>query len=117
MSSVGVLTDEHVPGPCIAVLRSIGYDVVRAKDELSEGSADRELLRYAAETGRVVLTCDTRFTVANGAVVTDHSGVIYGEQAVLKRRPEDAAGAIEEILTTIPPTDLRGAECYLTDWM
>ena len=30
MSEPGLLTDEQVPGPCIAVLRSVGYDVLRA---------------------------------------------------------------------------------------
>jgi len=32
------LTDEHVPGPCITVLRSIGYDGLRAKEEFREGT-------------------------------------------------------------------------------
>jgi hypothetical protein len=40
MSEPGLLTDEHVPGPCIAVLRSVGYDVLRAKDEFEEGTED-----------------------------------------------------------------------------
>ena len=36
MSEPGLLTDDHVPGPCIAVLRSVGYDVRRAKDECED---------------------------------------------------------------------------------
>jgi hypothetical protein len=27
----GLLADESIPGPCIAVLRSVGYDVLRAR--------------------------------------------------------------------------------------
>jgi len=49
MSDAGLLTDEHVPGPCIAVLRSVGYDVLRAKDEFEEGTEDGVLLDVAAE--------------------------------------------------------------------
>jgi len=117
MSVAGVLTDEHVPGPHITVLRSIGYDVLRAKDEFIEGTEDGVLLGFAAETDRVVLTCDMRFTIADGERVTDHAGVIYADQATLQRRPEDAASAVDRIVTTVPAAALRGSEFYLTDWL
>ena len=68
-----MITDEHVLGPCIAVLRSVGYDVLRAKDEFEE---DGVLLELAAETSRVVLTCDKRFTIIGGERVTTHAGVV-----------------------------------------
>lgn len=116
MSGVGILTDEHVPGPCITVLRSIGYDVLRAKDEFPEGTPDRALLEFATETDRIVLTCDKRFAVVDGELFTSHAGVIYADLARLQRRPEDAAAAIDCILTTIPAEDRRGAEFYLTHW-
>jgi hypothetical protein len=116
MSEPGLLTDEHVPGPCIAVLRSVGYDVLRAKDEFEEGTEDEILLEFAAETDRVVLTCDSRFTIVDGDRVTDHSGVVYAEQTRLQRRPEDAASAVDRIAITVPPEDRRGSEFYLSDW-
>ena len=49
MTVVRFLTDEHVPGPCITVLRSIGYDVLRAKDEFREGTEDGVLLDSRAK--------------------------------------------------------------------
>lgn len=64
------LTDEHVPGPCITVLRSIGHDVLRAKDEFQEGTKDGVLLEFASETDRIVLTSDKRFTIVEGDRVT-----------------------------------------------
>jgi hypothetical protein len=61
-----------------------------------------------AETDRAVLTCDKR--------VTAHSGVVYADQAMLQRRPEDAASAVDRIVITVPPEDRRGSEFYLSDW-
>ena len=116
MSKPGLLTDEHVPGPCIAVLRSVGYDVLRAKDEFEEGTEDGVLLEFAAETDRVVLTCDKRFTIVDGERVTAHSGVVYADQTMLQCRPEDAASAVDRIVITVPPEDRRGSEFYLSDW-
>ena len=112
-----VLTDEHVPGPFVAVLRSLGHDVVRAKDELDEGAQDVGILRYADEGGRIVLTCDRRFTVVDGDVTYDHAGVIYAEQTILQDRPEDAARGVDPIVTTVPEGTMAGREFYLGAWM
>mgnify|MGYP002761952283 CR=1 FL=1 len=117
MSERGLLADEHVPGPCIGVLRSVGYDVLRAKDEFEEGTEDGVLLDFAAETDRVVLTCDKRFIVVDGKQVTAHAGVVYADQVTLQRRPEDAASALNRVLTTIPPEDIQSSEFYLADWL
>jgi predicted nuclease of predicted toxin-antitoxin system len=56
MNTPGLLTDEHVPGPCIAVLRSIGHEIVLARDACVEGASDARLLEFARENGYVVLT-------------------------------------------------------------
>jgi uncharacterized protein with PIN domain len=117
MTVVRFLTDEHVPGPCITVLRSIGYDVLRAKDEFREGTEDGVLLEFASETDRIVLTCDKRFTIVEGDRVRTHAGVIYADQATLQCQPEDVAGAIGRIVSTVPAEEMRAAEFYVNDWM
>lgn len=111
------LTDEHVPGPFVAVLRSLGHDVVRSKDELREGVDDERILEHARRTDRVVLTCDRRFTVVDGSVVDDHAGVVYADQPVLQARPEDAAAAADLLVSTVTETAMAGNEFYLSDWM
>ena len=116
MSEHGLLTDEHGPGPCIAVLRSVDYEVLRAKDEFEEGTEDEVLLEFAAETDRVVFTCDKRFTIVDGERVTDHSGIVYADQTMLQRRPEDAASAVDRIAITVLAEDRRGSEFYVSDW-
>jgi hypothetical protein len=117
MTSVGFLTDEHVPGPFVTTLRSIGHDVLRAKDQFREGTGDGVLLEFGDDSDRVVITCDNRFTIVDGERITTHAGVMYADQASLQRRPEDMAGAIDRIVTTIPLEDLRGSEVYANDWV
>ena len=117
MSGPRFLTDEHVPGSCISVLRSLGYEVSRAKDEFPEGTTDATLLEFAAETDLVVLTCDKRFTIIDGDHVSDHAGVIHADQEHLQRDPEDAVAGIDRIVSTMPDDERRGAEFYLTDWL
>lgn len=115
--SARVLTDEHVPGPFVRVLDATGHDVVRARDEFPPGTDDGILLEFAAETDRLVVTSDRRFTIVEGDRVTDHAGVVYADQSRLQRRPEDAARGIDRIVTMIPQDDRRGAEFYLSDWL
>jgi len=59
MTSVGFLTDEHVPGPFVTTLRSIGYDVLRAKDQFREGTEDGVLLEFGDDADRVVIKAVT----------------------------------------------------------
>lgn len=112
-----VLTDEHVPGPFISVLRSLGHDVVRSKDVLEEGADDRRLLEYARQVGRIVVTCDRRFTVVDGVITDDHGGVVFAEQTTLQARPEDAASGVDRIVTTVTPEAMEGGEFYLSAWI
>jgi hypothetical protein len=61
--------------------------------------------------------CDARFTIVEGSRVRTHAGVIYADQAILQRQPEDVAGAIDRIISTIMAEEILGAEFHLNDWM
>lgn len=111
------LTDEHVPGPFVNALRSLGHDVVRATDELEEGADDERLLAFARSVGRIVVTCDRRVTVVEGATTDEHGGVIYAEQSALQARPEDAAYGVDLIVSTIGAHEMDGLEFYLAAWL
>jgi hypothetical protein len=117
MTSVGFLTDEHVPGPFLTNLRSIGYDVLRVKDQFRERTEDGVLVEFEGKTNRVAIARDNRFSIVNGERITTHAGVMYADQASLQRRPEDMAGTIDRIVTTMPLEDLRGSEVHVNDWM
>ena len=117
MSSKRLFTDEHIPGPVVSVLRSLGHDIVRSKDEFPEGTDDIDLLEFSAEQGRTVLTADKRFAIVDGTVVSEHAGVIYADQSILQRRPEDAGEAVDRILSLVPPEERYGSEFYLGHWI
>ncbi len=51
-------TDADVRGPLIKALRSAGWDIVRAIDEMVEGTKDPPHFERAAKLGRVLVTND-----------------------------------------------------------
>jgi predicted nuclease of predicted toxin-antitoxin system len=55
-----LFADENFPGPAVRELRSLGHDVVYAKETM-RGAADRDVLRAAQDQVRVLLTCDKDF--------------------------------------------------------
>lgn len=111
------LADEHVPGPFVAVLGSLGHDVARVKNVLREGADDGDLIEYAASVGRIVITCDRRSTLVDGTLRSDHQGVIYADQSTLQARPEDAASGVERLVSTITSEAMDGNEFYLSAWL
>ena len=110
------LADEHIPTPFLTAVTSLGYDVLRVKDEFPEGTADRRLLEFSGQADRIVITCDAQFTIVDGKRITDHGGVIYATQSFLQMNPDEAATGIERIVTTMPRGELLENELYLTDW-
>jgi len=55
-----LFTDNHVRQQIVEGLRREGWDVVRAIDVFPEATDDEILFPYAAEHGRVFVTCDKR---------------------------------------------------------
>jgi hypothetical protein len=58
VAGLPLLTDNHVRQPIVEALLALGWDVVRAVDVLGEGNEDEDLLVWAADHGRVLVTCD-----------------------------------------------------------
>jgi hypothetical protein len=56
MSRPRFLLDEHVWGGLVDVGRRVGVDVLLAQTQLPEGVADEDVLRFAAQQERIVLT-------------------------------------------------------------
>lgn len=67
--SLPLLVDEDVPSGIIRALRRrvSGLDLVRVQDVGLRGAADADVLDWAAEAGRVTVTCD-RATMIDDAV-------------------------------------------------
>lgn len=70
-----ILADEHIPTRFVTALEAEGFDVVRVKDVLPEGSPDSAVLEHAVETERVILSEDGDF---RGEEISqyEHPGVI-----------------------------------------
>lgn len=117
MTEKRVLADEHVPTPVVSVLKSLGNDIVRSKAVLPEGADDQQLLEFARQNNRVIVTADKQFTVIDGDVVTDHAGVVYVDQSALQTRPADVAEGVTQIFETVPAEERIGSEFYLSHWM
>lgn len=58
MAGPGVYADEHVDGRLLRALERLGWQVVRAADELGEGKKDEVHFAKAAEMGLVLLSND-----------------------------------------------------------
>jgi hypothetical protein len=58
VAGLPLLTDNHVRQAIVNALMARGWDVLRAVDVLGEGNDDEDLLVWAAEHGRVLVTCD-----------------------------------------------------------
>lgn len=70
------LADENFPGPAVRALRSLGHDLVWARETMPS-AADRDVLLAARRDGRVLLTCDKDFgELALGTGLAAPCGVI-----------------------------------------
>jgi len=70
------LANENFPGAAVDVLEAAGHDVVWVRTE-APGSADPEVLAWAARENRILLTFDKDFgELARGAALPSSCGVI-----------------------------------------
>ena len=59
---VRLLADMNISPRTVSALRDLGWDVVRVSDRLPVSATDLEILRYAREQGREVVTQDLDFS-------------------------------------------------------
>jgi Domain of unknown function (DUF5615) len=93
------LADENFPGPVLrgVIRREPTIDIVRAQDVGLLGQSDPEVLEWAVQNGRVVLTRDYSTLLA---AAYDRIRLGLPSTGVFAMRPESAIGAlVEEILT------------------
>lgn len=109
------LVDEHVPRVFCTVLRSNGYEVVRARDVFGEGTDDEELLTYCEREDHLLVTHDKKdFRTAES---DSRAGVVvYTDSKFLRDDPEAAVRTIERALDAYPPSELRDAVVWLPQW-
>jgi predicted nuclease of predicted toxin-antitoxin system len=80
--------DNDVPDDLTYSLRTLGHEVVLLRDVLPVTAEDDTVLKYAAERGYVVITCNRDDFVAEAQNVT-HAGIIL----VFRRKTRTAERA------------------------
>ena len=74
--NIRYFTDEHVAGAVASGLQKRGVDVLTVADAGLLGADDRDLLAFAREEGRVIVTQDRDF-LRIAAEQRDYPGVVY----------------------------------------
>ena len=77
MTEFSILADENIQPAVIAFLREQGLDVFSFTEHGKYGLSDADILRYAVETNRIVLTHDSDF---GGLVILNEQsfvGIVY----------------------------------------
>ena len=90
-----LLADKHVPPAFVSALDGEGHDVAVVGNTVALGADDRELLAYARETDRVLLSQDTDFRGADPELDSEpHPGVLACDPAAT---PGEIATAVRRI--------------------
>jgi len=104
MAGLRFLADMHISPVTVRGLRDEGWDAVRVSDVLEAGSSDAEILEYARQHSRVVVTQDLDFSVllAIGGHAAPSVIALRLENArpvVVTRRVLDVVSALEQELS------------------
>jgi hypothetical protein len=104
-------SNENVPLPPIEHLRKLGHDVLTSYEagNANLGISDHDVLRFAADQGRAVLTLNRKdFIALHGAVGEDHAGVLvctadanFLDQAIRIDRAIPETGDLAGILVRV----------------
>lgn len=93
-------SNENFPLPAVEALRQLGHDVLTTRDvgKANEGIPDDEVLRFASETGRAVITHNRKDFIRLHMIYPNHAGII-----VCTENPDFAvlADKIHAALTTV----------------
>lgn len=73
-------SNENFPLPAVEALRRLGHDVLTSHDagKSNAGIPDDEVLRFATENGRAVLTHNRQDFIRLHRESADHAGIIVG---------------------------------------
>lgn len=116
MTGLTVLLDEHVGRVFERVLRERGFDVVQAKDQFGERTADEALLRWCAAESVVLLTNNAK-DFEDLHKQHDHAGILlYYDQTLPDADPEGLARTVDEVIDQYGATGLERHLVDLDTW-
>jgi predicted nuclease of predicted toxin-antitoxin system len=101
---VKFLLDHDVPDDLIYLLQQLGHEIVLLRNTLPVDSPDEVVLRFAHDTGSILLTCN-RDDFLHLAASHDHNGIVI----VIRRRTRgDERAALYRLLERAGETGLLG---------
>lgn len=74
--SLKLMLDENIPPRVATELRQLGYDIVHVREAGLKGHRDSEVMAYAREDGRCLVTLDADFADVRYHPLGSHSGII-----------------------------------------
>lgn len=98
-------TNENFPFAAVERLRALGHDVLTAYDSgrANQAISDEDVLRYAREQSRILITFNRRHFIALHSKQPDHAGIVVcSVDADLSALADRIHAALE------PPSDMRG---------
>ena len=109
-----VVADENIERATVHYLRKLGHDVDWVGDipELGLGVEDHEIVAYARETNRLILTQDDDFFTA--VDIDETSGVLFQRDQTLSGR--EVGDAVHEIAEYIDQADVT-LEYVSRNWL
>jgi hypothetical protein len=91
-------SNENFPRQAVEALRALGHDVLTTPEALKAGLSDPEVLKYATENHRVVLTHNWKHFVRLHNDNANHCGVVVARTDIdferLARRVHEAVSAL-----------------------
>jgi len=106
-SEISFLLDEHLPSSVAEELEGRGVDVKTVYDVNLEGSPDSEILEFAEQDNRVVVTQDSDFLELDEE---QHSGIVFLTEPI---RIGDLTRELARVLENFEPGDLEGSVSYI----
>lgn len=70
------LADEHIELSIVTGLKLLGIDIVSINEARKRGYDDKEILSFAKENGRVVITRDSDFVKLHNKGI-EHAGIVF----------------------------------------
>lgn len=110
-----LLLDENLEHELRHRLESLGHDVEHVDEarELGKGAEDETIVRYAADTDRILCTHDDDFVT--GPVPTDSSGIVFLPDQTMSSR--EIATALDAVAATYPQSAIEGVETVGREWL
>ena len=72
--------DEQFPKEVVAKLRLLGHDVLTVQEAGNRGDSDEQVVEFAAQQNRIVLTLNRRDFIRIHRQVMTHAGIIVCKQ-------------------------------------